>query len=38
MVANRFKVTFKPGRLVVERVAMEHGSGTVQADDLMADE
>ncbi len=34
MVGERFVVTFKPGRLVEERVAMERGDGAVPAEDL----
>ena len=32
MVGERFTVTFKPGRLVGERVAMERRDGDVQGD------
>ena len=33
MVGERFTVTFKPGRAVKERVAMEHRGGIVPVAD-----
>src|SRR5271165_3800843 len=38
MVGERFTVTFKPGRTMEERVAMECHDGAVPAEDLAADE
>ena len=38
MVGERFTVTFKPGRVVEERVAIEHRDGVVPNEDLVTDE
>ena len=38
MVGERFTVTFKPGRVVEERVAMENSDRTVPDDGFVASE
>jgi nucleoid DNA-binding protein len=37
MVGERFTVTFKPGRVVEERVVLEHRGGAVLSEDVVTD-